>query len=386
MGPKAIKTNKDNKIMKMNKKMNVDKKNNKSVCLSDMDQPIVTAPSIDKMSVVIDIPDPALLGHMNHEFIERTKTDYLCYRQIKASNKYTVGVQILCPDENGEFHSDGPSVLYQATKKDHPNPQIRLSLNPMKVFGPMNYSSPKIPGDPVKDYLDLEFQSACGSSFFEMLAHARVTNIEIYRNILFRSPDDYLFRVKSVQTCQSICGKNGKLQTLYFGKRAGNQTSVYNKSVQLHGKDAKNDCIRVEVRLKPKKMKIHELWSMANPLDRVSIYSLKNDKPPFGEAHWIGFQDSCRLRGITKAIATQPKECRYKLGKAVAENPVNWWAIDADMWDELWTEVLDAAWLTHVPKAALPLSMEFASGNDGEHMSAPVVSTHSVANGNFPVV
>jgi hypothetical protein len=352
------------KTMKKNKPVNagmaVSNENKKVVLV--IDQPIVSSPQIDKMACVVDIPDPALHGQMVHEILSFIEEKEHGFKQQKAVGKYSVAVSILCPDENGEFHGGGPSVLFQATGKDYPQRQIRLSFNPYKLFGPLNALKPDLVGEPpVVEHLNFVFTCLWGDGFFSFLHHARVTYIEIWRHIMFRSPDDYLFRVKYAKTFQSMFGSTGKLETMYFGKGAGSQTAIYNKAKQLNGK-SEHDCIRIEPRLKPKKMKVSDLGKLENPFSKVQVYSLKNDKPPFGQAHWIAFQDACRYRGIAKAIKCQPKDHQAKLKKAVSEHPVAWWAMDDDTWCELWHEALAFAWLDQIPAHAPSLNLHDITG------------------------
>lgn len=125
--------------------------------------------------------------------------------------------------------------------------------------------------------------------------------------ILFRSPEDYLFRVRYARTSQSMFGSDGMLETLYFGKGAGNQTCIYNKARHLNGKKAEHDTVRIEARLRPKNLKIRDLWDLQNPLRNVQVYSLKADSLPFGEAHWIAFREprSLHLHCHDKTHGTQ---------------------------------------------------------------------------------
>lgn len=360
LAKKKLKTVKKSIGMKAIKKPS--NENKKLVSINaDMDQPIVTSPQIDKMVVLVDIPDPALHGLMVHELLCAIEEKEPGFKQEKGKGKYPVAVSIFCPDENGEIHSKGPAVLFQATSKHCPKPQVRLTFNPYKLFGPVNALMPDA-GNPVQDHLDSVFLGLWGDGFFSFLFHGRVTYLEVWRHILFRSPDDYLFHVAYAKNSQPILGPDQKLQTQYFGKRTGDQTAIYNKAKQLD-KDADHDCIRVEVRIKRRNMKIGKLWGLENPLNRVKIYSLYCKQPPVSDGHWTAFKDSCRLWGVGKAIKKQPKSDQYKLKQAVSENPVAWWQIDDSDWDDLWLDALAFAGLDNIPNHAPPLDLLKINGS-----------------------
>ena len=102
---------------------------------------------------------------------------------------------------------------------------------------------------------------------------------------------------------------------------------------------------------------------LPNPLAKVCVYSLMNENPPYGDAHWIAFRDSCRFRGIAKAIQMQPKSHQHKLKKAISENPVSWWAMDDDTWKKAWHEALKFSWLDHIPVHVQPLDLAKINGS-----------------------
>lgn len=361
MNMMSKKTNKDKGNKKMMKNTKAAKKN-KVMALTDTDQPIVTSPQIDKLGVVVDMTDPVLHGQVVHETLAMIEQNDPGYTKIKSIGHYAVSVMIHCPDTDGVIHPNNPGVWLMATKKDHPKPQVRLEFNPVKLFGPMKALPFNKTHEPALDHLNTEFTGLFGMDFFDVLHHARVTRLDVCRHILFRSPEDYLFRVRYARTSQSMFGSDGMLETLYFGKGAGNQTCIYNKARHLNGKKAEHDTVRIEARLRPKNLKIRDLWDLQNPLRNVQVYSLKADSLPFGEAHWIAFRDSCRFRGIGNALKLQPPKHRYALKKMLSELPVSWWSLSDAEWEWLWHEALEDAWLNRIPDQAPPLTMDHAVG------------------------
>jgi len=326
----------------MNSKYSLLKKKQKNP-VSHTDQPMITSPQIDKLAVVVDTP-VELHGLILHELICSFQDGDGTCTELPTPKGYNVSLMVNCPNGDGELLKGNAGVWLTATAIT-PKPHLRLEFNPIKLFGTNEECFEKI-----KSHLDHFFLGICGVGFFDLLAHGRVSNIEICRHILQRKPDDYLFRVKYARSQQSIFGSDGGLETLYFGKRAGNQTCIYNKAKQLHGNSAENDCIRIERRLKPKNTKIVNLWGLANPFKHVSIFSLKANKLPnsITIGHWIAFQDACRYRGVNQAIKCQPKFLHTKLKKIVSDNPVDWWDIADTDWEYLLTDALNEAWLDHV--------------------------------------
>lgn len=343
------------------------KKNNKMSTVSEdkayisMDMPFLSPPRIDGIAIVIDMPDAQLHGQTLHEILCGVESGE--FKAIKKQVKmYTVAACIPCPDVDGVIDHAGPSVCIMATPKDTPNRHIRIKFNPEKLLAPLNGIHPAKMLEPALDYLDVTFQGMCGLSFFELLAHGRVTSIDVHRQIASRSPDDYMFAVKYAQTSQSIFGKGGKLETQYFGKQASNQVAIYDKAREMFGSETEQAITRIECRLKPKKMKVHGLWSMKNPFAKIVVHSLKCDNPPYGLAHWVAFKDSCRFRGVAKAIALQPKSHQHQLKKAVSALPVPWWSMGDDDWTYFWHAALEDCCLNLIPDHASPLTIAEAAG------------------------
>lgn len=349
MNKKSKNTNKPKKTLMMKEGVNMNA------------HPTLTPPECDKIALVVDMKDKNLHGMLISVVLGWFEDKDPNFIKAKWSARYPVAVSILCPDSNGVLDKNGPSVLLQATKKDHPKPQVRLEFNPAKLFGPME-SLPLAKGNPCTEYLDATFNELCGVGFFEFLYHARVTSMDICCDVLGRKPEDFLFKVKCAKFCQTVFGNDGELETLYFGKSSGNQVRIYNKAKEVFGAGHGYDIIRVEVRQRLKNFNIANLWGFPNPFKRVSVVSLENANPPFGIGHWTAFQDACRFRGISNAIKLQPKGYRNKLKKFMSDSPVGWWPILDTDWEWLWGDALACGGLNLLPNKAPPLTMNNAVG------------------------
>lgn len=328
---------KQNKIIN-NKKITKIKTEKKVSKLISLDQPKVSATYIDKLSLVIHATDPDWLGLVNSELIGQIEHKNSFLIKGNPTKLYSSTYIILCPDTNGEIHGKSPHVLLQTTSKQADNPHLRIEYNPGKVFGTVskNWSEEQVTA--VVDHLDFFFQGISGKTFFELLGYAKVTRADIYREVYDRKPDDYLFQVKHTQGSQSVFGSNGDVQTVMFGKQTGNQTVIYNKAAEQG--DMATNKIRIERRPRFKKTELHKLFELANPFERVRIVSLVCHNPPYGKEFWIAFQDACRLRGVSKAIAHQPKSRQPKLRKAVSQLPVQWWGLTEDEWKFQWDHAM----------------------------------------------
>lgn len=325
---------KGNKIMKMNKKI----KNVKGD-----DNPIVTAPSLDKLSGVVDLPDPVLNGNAFSQILHNLNDGELGWSKASSSAKYPLAVRIAYPEEKSFIHKNCPSLLLQITHPKSSKRQARFEYNPFHMT------------EAGEEHLDIAFTELFGVGFYEFLYHARFTRIDVFRSILFRDMEDYLVNAKWKKTSQCFFGQDGRLETVTFGKSTYNQIVIYDKAKQLHGSSSPHGTIRVECRNRIN-VKIGGLTKMKNPFKNIRIYSLACKNPPFGQAHWRAFQDSCRLRGINNALKKQPVKSRSQIKKVLSQYPVPWWDISDEDWDFLLVSALENAGLMNIPKTAPALN------------------------------
>lgn len=334
-------------------------KNKKDNPYIETDRPFLSPPRIDGIRIVIDVPDPEFHGLIASEILNNLKTGE--FSKVKTLIKsYPIAANIPCPDAYGELSPKNPCICIMATPKDAEHRHILLMFNPEKLL--MRDANGKdarkaAADETLIEHLDQTFVFLCGMGFFDFIAHGRVTRLDVFRQIAPRNPDDYMFKVKYARSSQSVFGSDGKLETLYFGKRASNQVAIYDKAREMHGKSTANEITRIEYRLKPDNTRVQDLWQVGNPFKKITVHSLKCDNPPFGTAHWTAFQDACRFRGVAKAIAQQPKTHRHKLKQAVSTLPVSWWDMSDEDWFKYWHGALEDCRLNLIPDYAPPLTM-----------------------------
>lgn len=328
--------------------------------ISVLDQPYLTLPEIDKISLVVRL-DKDLHGQFVHEALCYLENKEFGYVPVKSGPMYTVSFQLLCPDAGWLILAKNPCVLVQATTKDHPNRHIRIEYNPTKLFSPLSTLKPE-DGEPVIEHLDLEFTGLCGYSFFELISAATVSRLDVCVTVMNRHLEDYLYKVKYNPSANNHFGKDGHLESIYYGKRSGNQIAIYDKAKELYGKKTDVKRFRMEVRLKPTKMPIQALWGLENPFGKISLHSLYAPNPPLSVGHWIAFQDACRYRGMDYALKMQPPKEQKVLKKFLNDNPVSWWGLSEDEWTKQWHWALEEACLCEATPQPKKLSYMDAVG------------------------
>lgn len=332
----AMNTKKDNKNMKMDKSMNN----------TQGDDPIITAPMIDKLSGVANFTEDGLNGVAFSTLIEWIDDGDPGISKVPANGKYQLAVKMRYPDADGHFNANGPFLLLQMTNPKVKKRQMRFEYNPahMTAAG--------------EEWLNARFTELLDMDFYQLLFNSRFTRIDWCRNIMFRNIEDYLIYGKWKKESQCHFSKMGQLQTITLGKAGNNQLLAYDKAARVYGDHATHGTIRVEVRCRIN-MTIKQLQEMEDPFKHTVLYSIGCKNPPHGQGHWRAFQDSCRLRGILNAIKVQPVQMRPAIKKALSKLPVEWWAISDDDWGWLKWEAFERAGLNDVPEWAPPLILEY---------------------------
>lgn len=313
------------------------------------DNPLVTAPQIDKLSGVVNMLDEALHGLAYSTALSSVQEHELGYVKASGSSQYPLGVKIYYPTEGTTIHMKCPFILLQFTSKKAAKRQVRFEYNPSHMT------------EAGEEYLNVVFTALFGVRFYEFLFHARFTRVDFCRNIMWRDLQDYLVRAAWTKVSHCHFSADGKLETINLGKSGDIKYIAYNKAAQMYGAAADHSTIRIEARCTIN-LTLSGLAKFANPFTRVTVYSVDCKKPPFGLAHWRGFQDSCRLRGIGNAVKLQPAKYRSALKKALSKMPFDWWEIAEDDWNWLLTDALDNAGLMNIPQYAPPLTVENAAG------------------------
>lgn len=308
-------------------------------------------PKLDKLSAVVKLKDEQLAKVIYHSILAEAENLEFGVGFAKGSGKYPLSVKVYYAVSNDALlHSGCPFVLLQMTHTKSNKRHIRVEWNPSTMT------------EHGAEYISTQFLSFCGLTFFELLYHAKFTRMDWCRDIYGMHIEDYPVRGRYWKAMQCFCNTvTGKLETITFGQSSGNQAVIYDKATELYGDNSGGDTTRVEIRLR-NNITPKELVKIANPFARVEFYSAYCQYPPFGQAHWGAFLDSCHLRGINNAIKAQPAGCRSALKKVLSGLPVGWWYITPEEWQQYLFHALHAAHLMKIPAYAPPLDYSVIIG------------------------
>lgn len=159
--------------------------------------------------------------------------------------------------------------------------------------------------------------------------HGRITRIDVAVDIPNTRMDEFLFLPPQALTTMQW-KVNGELQSIVFGKKSGNQTSIYSRSAKRLAKGqgwVGKPEVRIERRITNlKNQKVSGLPSLPNPFSKLQMTVNIPGPPPGGkEWEWSVFEDSVKVRGLTAALALLPEERRTKYRKHLAAHPQPWW-------------------------------------------------------------
>jgi|GEM_PF-5767916 len=329
--------------------------------VSFLDNPNVTPLTLDKLTVLVDMPDADIHGCFYSTLLSYTQKHDPNFKRSGGSHRYPLKVQAICPDIDGVFEKNNPSLLIQASSKQATKPQIRLEFNPTALFFPVHNQHP-FAAEAQVDYLNDLFMECCGVEFFDFLGHGRISRYDVYRTICNRKPEDYIFKFNHSAKGGNFIGTKGSLDTIMLGNRSGNQLIAYNKHKHLYGQSAEGDSLRVELHMRPNGLLFKDFWKIEDPFKRVQIYSLHTSQPPVDKGYWAAFQDSCRFCGLTKALQKQPLKVQGKLKKAVSDSLVPWWHLSDDEFLDVWADMLHEVLFDRIPEKPTPLTKKVLSG------------------------
>lgn len=139
----------------------------------------------------------------------------------------------------------------------------------------------------------------------------------------------------------------GKLETLLFGKKDGNQTRIYDRAQKRKSKKQawlQGDTTRVERVLRNQQLPLNQLAELPNPFSGMKFIDLPS-KPPLSEPKqkhyvWHLFCDTVSVRGLSVALKLLPAETYRKRYRAwLTQHPQAWWQPDA-IWAE-WKPMIE---------------------------------------------
>ncbi|MBF0186570.1 MAG: hypothetical protein HQL50_01445 [Magnetococcales bacterium] len=177
-----------------------------------------------------------------------------------------------------------------------------------------------------------------------ILTRARILRIEIYIDIATVLLDNLRVYVKQKQATGLYSDRFGRVETIYPGSKNSKWgVTVYNRRQCLLSKRKSvppHDVTRVEVIGRGTGLKYHELFSIRNPFDKVSIGEIGSDTSS-NDIHFLNFLDACRLRGPLSAMrrlkSMEPKT--EKLYRHRLRQSAHWWVQNESLWQQ-WPTLL----------------------------------------------
>lgn len=289
--------------------------------------PIITSPSIDKMSVVIpDIYDEEYITATQHVLWDACHSSELGFTYTKQSQGYKTCVKMHHLPKKKTTQTGSP-LLFQINNGIKKRPQIRMEWNPSKM--PYEFA----------EQIDDMLMCSCGFGFYELLSKAKVTRIDINVDIHNVEFDAVMIKIKKNRIANTFFDQKGRIQTMNFGSSKGNQYSIYSKSGQT-GLAYFGHVLRIEARMRPKTLYMKDLKHMSNPLTNIEIFDMQHNDTSIDKDFWKMFRDSCRYRGVSNALKILSQNKRNKMKKAVNNSHAKWW-IPELFWDDQWISALE---------------------------------------------
>lgn len=297
-------------------------------------KPRVLGPIIDKITITYDIKNKTAQDAIVELYAASLQAGAQ-YKEAgyktKASSAYAINAILTEP-------ASGEAILIQVGRKKSKKTAIvppkkklsfmRLEFNPdkLKVKG-LNY---------LKEELSKHFLGQY--SFKDIAATGRVTRIDLAADLLYVRSDQLIYSSAKGGKSISYFGVSGTLESSYLEKKSSSaKVAIYNKRQEQ--KDIGGDPFfgsvnhtRIERHVSTTLVLIN-LHNLSNPFKDLTIVSpLKTVTPPEEYHHWLMFLDSCRFRGVEKALALLPSEdlkVKYKETLKSADegiwNPVTIW-------------------------------------------------------------
>ncbi|MFS2325367.1 hypothetical protein U2P60_08190 [Brucella sp. H1_1004] len=290
-------------------------------------------PFIDKISIVVT-PDKERGHAMYQELI--TDLDQKLYFSDgpKPKGVYQFAKRIVLQTATQLKHY--PLIQFRYVKEQKLIERFRLEFVPVDL------------GADGMDELNIVLGGLIDGGWGYVRKHGKVTRIDVSIDIPDVSMENFL--LLSHQAISSrTWSMGGSLQTIVFGKKAGNQTIVYDRGAKRKAKkqsDEGKQGVRVERRLsKLPPLNVAELIKLENPFAKLTLLeNLPSTPPPSAKSlpqkgQWQMFCDSVQIRQLGNALALLSDEKRADFRKHIKQSAAPWWDPEA-IWSN-WENVLE---------------------------------------------
>ena len=284
-------------------------------------------PFIDRISLILDIEDKAEAEGI-HSNIGAQFDDTYTYQSAKAGGAYQIARRLYLPSATNPKHY--PLIQYRYYK----NLAIQFRL----TFSPVDLDLSCM------TEMHVLLTSLFAGGWGSFIQRARTTMIEVSVD-LDGVPISGVHALPKQTTTAKVYSNNGHLQTLYLGKKTGNQYRIYDRAEKRNAKKqgwSSGECTRVERVERGKSIKLMDLKQMPNPFLGLSFVDLPYNPPPGkqNEYVWPLFCDSVQQRTLPVALKLLPPTTKRKEFRSwLSKHPMPWWDPNA-IWDQ-WPKMLD---------------------------------------------
>ncbi len=284
-------------------------------------------PFIDRISLILDIGDKAEAEGI-HANIGAQFDDTQTFQSAKGGGAYQMARRLCLPSATKAKHY--PLIQYRHYQK--------LAVQFRLTFSPVDLDLSCM------TEMHVLLTSLLEGGWCAFIEKARITMIEVSVD-LDGVPISEVHPLPKQTTTAKVYSNNGHLQTLYLGKKKGNQYRIYDRAEKRNAKKqgwSSGECTRVERVERGKSIKPLELKQMPNPFLGLSFVDLPQS-PPQGKQNeyvWPLFCDSVQQRTLPVALKLLPATTKRKEFRSwLSQHPKPWWDPDA-IWDQ-WPKMLD---------------------------------------------
>jgi hypothetical protein len=269
--------------------------------------PILLVPIIDKLSITLTIP-PGDLEDI-HKAVYTAYNDTAVFQSVTKLKGFKSARMIA-------IRGSAERVHFCFGSKTGEPPHARLEFNPGKL------------GKDGLEWLHATLMTMMDGGWEYVLNHGRITRVDVAVDIPKSRMHQFLLMPAQGLATTCIYNGNGKLKTVYVGKKDGNQTVLYSKSAEQAVKEIylPVPTVRLERKLRNPQMALKELLSLKNPFAALKLISTM---PPAPEtpAHWSWplFLDAVAQRGLVAALLLLPEKRRTIYRKHLEQHQVDWW-------------------------------------------------------------
>ena len=275
-------------------------------CYSPIKGGALLKPVIDRISIVYKIIDSDLTAAVVEALLLETEAggNYSSHKQFKnGAVKYVASAILTMP------HNGSQALIQAEPQKKTVAHNLRLEFNPRAL------------GGPGMDFLKYEIEAlqVGGLNFQDIATNGKITRVDVAVDLIGIGIHDLIFRCSEGGKSHCYFSEAGQLETGYFGLKDSNKNCpwvAYDKKQQLLELQEElpyggNSYTRIEYHSKLN-IKLASLPAMKNPF---CFFSVAYAKTPNGTpTHvWQHFLDSCRHRGVDRALELMPPGPRKAL-------------------------------------------------------------------------